>query len=69
MEKTKKLYKANQGKLIDGVCAGIAEYINIDPTVVRVLWALVTLFWGAGLLLYIVCVFIMPRKPAGYIEG
>ena len=64
----KKLYKVDQGKIIDGVCAGIAEYINIDPTVVRVIWAIVSCFAGIGILAYIACAIIMPRKPSGYIE-
>ena len=39
----KKLYKSNQNKMIDGVCGGIAEYFGIDPTVVRLIWALFSL--------------------------
>ena len=69
MEKSRKLYKVNDKKMIDGVCAGVAEYFGIDPTLVRVIWALVTLFWGAGIILYIACMIIIPRKPNGYIEG
>ena len=53
MDKSKKLYKASEGKMLDGVCAGIAEYFGIDPTVVRVLWAVVSLIWGLGILLYL----------------
>ncbi len=59
----KKLYKANKGKIFDGVCAGMAKYMNLDPTVVRLIWALMTLFGGCGLLAYIVCIFIIPREP------
>lgn len=69
MEKSRKLYKENEKKMIDGVCAGVAEYFGIDPTLVRVIWALITLFWGAGIILYIACMIIIPRKPSGYIEG
>ena len=64
----KRLYKVNEGKMIDGVCAGIAEYLNLDPTVVRVLWAVVSCFGGLGVVAYIVCALIMPRKPCGYID-
>ena len=42
----KKLYKSNQNKMIDGVCGGIAEYFGIDPTVVRLIWALFSLMGG-----------------------
>ncbi len=64
----KKLYKIEEGKMLDGVCGGIAEYANIDPTVVRVIWAIVSLWAGIGILAYIVCAIIMPRKPSGYID-
>ena len=59
----KKLYKIDEGKKLDGVCGGIAEYFNIDPTLVRLVWALVTLCTvGLGLLGYLACAIIMPRK-------
>ena len=45
----KKLYRNSQNKMIAGVCSGLAEYINIDPTIIRVIWALVGLS-GAGLI-------------------
>ena len=64
----KRLYKVNEGKMIEGVCAGIAEYLNLDPTVVRVLWAVISCFGGLGVVAYIVCALIMPRKPSGYID-
>ena len=59
----KKLYKSRTDKKLDGVCAGVAEYLDIDPTVIRLLWILVTAFAGAGLLAYIVAAIVMPRKP------
>ncbi len=59
----KRLYKSNVDKKLDGVCAGIAEYLNIDPTVIRLLWVLATLFVGTGIFAYIVAAIIMPRKP------
>ena len=58
----KKLYKVSEGKKICGVCGGIGEYFNIDPTLVRLGWALVSLFAGAGVIGYIVCAVIMPEK-------
>ena len=59
----KKLYKIEEGKKLDGVCGGIAEYFNIDPTLVRLGWALVTLCTaGIGIIGYIVCAVIMPKK-------
>ena len=58
----KKLYRSTSNRMIAGVCAGVAEYLNIDVTVVRVLWALACFFW-AGLLAYIICAFVIPEKP------
>ena len=57
------MYKSATDKKLDGVCAGIAEYFNIDPTVIRLLWVLATLFVGAGVLAYIVAAIVMPRSP------
>ena len=59
----KRLYKSNQNKMIDGVCGGIAEYFGIDPTVVRLIWALLSLMGGSGILAYIIAAIIIPRSP------
>ena len=64
----KKLYRNTANKMIAGVCAGIAEYANIDPTVVRVIWALIALS-GAGLLAYLICALIIPEKPENIVEA
>lgn len=58
----KKLYRTNTNKMICGVCQGVAEYINLDPTVVRLLWV-IGAFAGVGVLAYIVAAIIMPVKP------
>ncbi len=58
----KKLYRTNTNKMICGVCQGVAEYINLDPTVVRLLWVIGS-FAGIGVLAYIVAAIIMPVKP------
>ena len=59
----KKLYKIEEGKKLDGVCGGIAEYLNVDPTMIRLIWALVTLCTvGGGLIGYLICSVIMPKK-------
>lgn len=64
MFKEKKLYKSTD-KMIDGVCAGIAEYFEIDPTIVRVLYALGSFFTAVmgGVILYVILAIIMPRRP------
>lgn len=59
----KKLYRSSRDKRLVGVCAGIAEYFDIDPTLIRLLWVLATLFFGSGLLAYIVAAFILPQNP------
>ena len=64
----KKLYRNSQNKMIAGVCSGLAEYINIDPTIIRVIWALVGLS-GAGLVAYLICALIIPEKPSNIIDA
>lgn len=56
----KKLYKSNN-RMICGVCAGLAEYLGIDPTVVRLLWAALGLT-GTGIVLYIIAALVMPEN-------
>ena len=63
----KKLYRSKTDQKIAGVCAGLAEYLNIDVSIVRVIWALIALTAGVGILLYIVCAFVIPEKPDGMI--
>ena len=59
----KKLYRIEEGKKLCDVCAGLAEYLNIDPTVVRVGCAVLCCCAGSGVLLYIVAALVMPVKP------
>ncbi len=61
----KKLTKSND-KVISGVCSGIAEYFDVDPTLVRVGYAALSVFSAGfpGLILYIILAIIMPNKPA-----
>lgn len=56
----KKLYKSSK---IDGVCAGVAEYFNIDPTLVRIGLVLFSAMGGAGILAYVIMMIVMPRNP------
>ena len=60
----KRLYKSNTNKVIDGVCGGIGEYFNIDPTLVRLAWVVFCALGGSGLLAYIIMALIIPRQPA-----
>lgn len=58
----KRLYKIEEGKKVFGVCGGIAEYFNVDPTLIRLLWVVLVLCVGTGILAYIVAALIMPNK-------
>ncbi|MDE6888701.1 MAG: PspC domain-containing protein [Eubacterium sp.] len=57
----KRLVKSNQNRVICGVCGGIAQYFNIDPTVIRLVWALFCIP-GGGILAYIIAAIIMPSE-------
>ena len=59
----RRLYKSNTYKMLDGVCGGIAEYFDIDPTLVRLAWVLFCALGGSGVLAYIVAAIIIPRSP------
>jgi len=63
----KKLYRSHN-KIIAGVCSGIAEYFEIDPTVVRLGAVLFSLAGGSGILAYIIAAVIMPEKPEDFSE-
>jgi len=60
---TKRLYRSTQNKILGGVCGGIAEYFNIDPVIVRLIWVLLSLAFGAGIIAYIIAWLIIPKKP------
>ena len=62
-KKKKRLYRVEEpdAKLF-GVCGGIAEYLDVDPTIVRVIWAVLALAYGTGLIAYLVCALCMPVK-------
>ncbi|MBP5280577.1 MAG: PspC domain-containing protein [Erysipelotrichaceae bacterium] len=58
----KKLYRSTIDKKIAGVCAGIADYLEVDPTLVRIIWVCFSLCYGTGVILYIACAALMPVK-------
>jgi phage shock protein C len=60
----KRFYRSRDDKKLAGVCAGIAEYFEIDPTLVRLIWVVFTFAGGAGLIAYIIAAIIMPERPA-----
>ena len=63
----KRLYKSNNEKILVGVCGGIADYFDIDPTLVRLLWVILLMMGGSGILAYIIAAIIIPNEPE-YIE-
>jgi phage shock protein C len=60
----KKLMRSTTDRMVAGVCGGLAEYFDIDATLVRVLFVIVTLFGGSGILIYLVLWIVMPEQPA-----
>ena len=62
---TKKLYRSQKDVKISGVCGGIAEYFDMDATIIRLLWVLGSCMTGflVGLVAYVACVFIIPIDP------
>ena len=58
----KRLYKSSTDKKVCGVCCGIANYFDVDPTVIRLIWVIFTLAGGSGLIAYIIAAIIMPDE-------
>ena len=58
----KRLYKSSTDKKVCGVCGGIANYFDVDPTVIRLAWIIFTLVGGSGLIAYIIAAIIMPDE-------
>jgi len=58
----KRLYKSSTDKKVCGVCGGIANYFDVDPTVIRLIWVIFTLAGGSGLIAYIIATIIMPDE-------
>lgn len=59
----KRLYRSRNQVILGGVCGGIAEYFDIDVTIVRLIWALIALVGGSGVLLYIIAWIVVPENP------
>ena len=59
--KPRRLYRINEGAMLAGVCNGIAAYFNLDPTLVRLAFVLLTIFWGTGVLVYVIMAIVVPE--------
>ena len=62
---SRKIYRSRTDRKLSGVCAGLAEYINADVTIIRLIWAIITFFTGifVGFVIYIICAIIIPEEP------
>ena len=60
--KGKRLYRSKNNKIVAGVCAGIGEYFEVDPVLIRLLWVVFTLMGGAGIIAYIIAWIIIPEE-------
>ncbi len=60
--KGKKIYRSKTNRVIAGVCGGLGEYFNIDPTIVRLLWVILILAGGSGIIAYIIAWVIIPEE-------
>ena len=65
---SRKIYRSRTDRKLSGVCAGLAEYINADVTIIRLIWAIITFFTGifVGFVIYIICAIIIPEEPEYY---
>jgi phage shock protein C len=60
---TRKLYRSQVNKMLGGICGGLAEYFHIDATLVRLIWVIISLFGGVGVIAYIAGLLIIPPNP------
>jgi phage shock protein C len=63
MDSTRKLYRSKTDRKVAGVCGGLAQYFNIDATLIRVLFVVLAILGGSGLVLYLALWIIVPREP------
>jgi len=63
----RRLYRSRRERVIAGVCGGLAEYFNVDVTIVRLVWAVAVFAGGTGILAYILAVLIIPEEPYGHV--
>lgn len=64
--KNKRLYRVKRGAIFSGVCQGLAEYFEVDVTLIRLLWVIFSIFTTAGfggVIAYLICVLIVPEAP------
>ena len=63
-KQTKKLYRSKKDSMVAGVCGGIAEYLDVDATLIRLLWIFITFLGGSGIIAYLIAWVVIPNDPA-----
>jgi phage shock protein C len=63
MDPTRKLYRSKTNRQVAGVCGGLAQHFNVDATLIRVLFVLLAVLGGSGLVLYVAMWIIIPKEP------
>ncbi len=69
VQQFKQLYRSSSDVILGGVCSGLGRYLNIDTTIIRIVFILITLFLGSGVLLYVLLWIFVPMEPVGYEFG
>ena len=70
MDEPKRLYRPRTGRMLSGVCAGLANYFGMDPTLVRVIYAILSVCTAiiTGVLIYVILMLIIPEEPNRYFQ-
>ena len=63
---SKKLYRSNVNKMVAGVCGGIAEYFDLDSTLIRLGWVVFCALGGSGILAYLIAAIVIPQNPVQF---
>jgi phage shock protein C len=65
MAETRRLYRSRSNRQVAGVCGGLAQYFNLDATLIRILFVVLAVLGGSGIVLYLAMWIIVPKEPAG----
>jgi phage shock protein C len=65
MDPARKLYRSSTDRKLAGVCGGLAEYFNLDPTLIRVLFIVLAVLGGSGIVIYLAMWILVPNQPQG----
>jgi len=65
---SKQIYRSSNDRIISGVCGGLSNYLDLDSTLVRIIWAVISLVQPIVIIAYIVCMIIIPESPAEHVD-